>query len=233
MSDKAQQVHRIFATIAPRYDLANDVISLGRSHAWRAKCVRLSGAREGMKVLDVATGTGDLAIAFKKVVGNSGEVIGVDFCAEMLIPAPDKARARGMEITFKQGDAMNLEFADQIFDIVSIAYGLRNVSNAAIAIREMSRVIKPGGKFMILETGRSEWPVFGQATELYTTKIMPLLGGWLSGNRDAYSYLDSSSKEFPYGQKLVEMLKTEGGFKEVEAHPLFGGVSYIYECTKS
>lgn len=231
MSNKAQQVHNIFSSIAPRYDVANDVISLGRSHAWRAECVRLSGAREGTSVLDVATGTGDFAIAFKKVVG-AGQVVGVDFCAEMLVPAPSKAQSQGLDITFKQGDAMNLEFADASFDVVSIAYGLRNVSDAGGAIKEMSRVLKPTGKLMILETGRSEWPLFGAATEFYTSKIMPVLGGWLSGNRDAYRYLDSSSKEFPYGPKLVELLKQHGNFTTVTAHPLFGGVSYIYECVK-
>ena len=232
MSSKAERVQSIFSEIAPKYDLVNDVMTFRMAHSWRAKTVKLSGAKPGMKVLDVATGTGDFAIAFKKTVGTAGEVTGVDFCAEMLVPAPAKAKAQNLEITFKQGDAMALEFADGSFNVVSIGYGLRNVTDTAKVVSEMSRVLVPGGKLMILETGRSEWPLFSTATELYTSKVMPILGGWLSGNKDAYKYLDSSSKEFPYGTKLVELLKTAGGFKEVVAHPLFGGVSYIYECTK-
>lgn len=228
--DKAAKVQNIFAAIAPKYDLANDVISFGRAHAWRAKAVKLSGARAGQKILDVATGTGDFAIAFKEVVGPTGEVVGVDFCAEMLIPAPGKASARGMDISFQQGDAMALQFADQSFDVVSIAYGLRNVADTGKAIREMARVLKPGGKLMVLETGRSEWPVFRNAFDLYFGKIMPVLGGFLTGSPGAYQYLDGSSRDFPYGERLVELLQREGGFKSVTAHALFGGVSYIYKC---
>jgi demethylmenaquinone methyltransferase/2-methoxy-6-polyprenyl-1,4-benzoquinol methylase len=232
VSEKAAKVQSIFSSIAPSYDVANSVISLGQDHAWRRKTVKLSEASAGQKVLDVATGTGDLAIAFKKAVGTTGEVIGVDFCAEMLIPAPDKAKKNGFSITFQQGDAMDLKFADASFDVVSIAYGLRNVADTAKAVREMSRVLKPGGKLMILETGRSEWPVFSTLVDFYTGTVMPIFGGLLSGNKDAYQYLDRSSRDFPYGKKLVELLEKEGGFKTVEAHPLIGGVSYIYRCTK-
>jgi len=230
--DKAQRVQGIFAAIAPRYDLANDVISFGRAHAWRRKAVRLSRAKPGDRVLDVATGTGDLAIAFKKTVGSTGEVIGVDFCAEMLVPAPAKAAKHGMDVTFQQGDAMNLQFADASFNVVSIAYGLRNVADTAKSIREMARVLKPGGRFVILETGRPALPVYRELVDLYTAKVMPVFGGWLSGNKDAYRYLDRSSRDFPYGEKLVELLRREGGFAEVKAHPLMGGVSFIYECVK-
>jgi len=232
VSGKAERVQTIFSTIAPRYDLVNDVMTFGQARAWRNKLVRLSGAREGMSVLDVATGTGDLAIVFKKVTGPSGPVTGVDFCAGMLDFAPAKAQSKNLEVTFKLGDAMALDFADSTFDVVSIAYGIRNVTDAAKSIREMARVIKPGGKFMVLETGRSTWPVYGQAVDFYCAKIMPVMGGFLSGSKDAYKYLDASSKDFPYGAKFVEMLKKEGGFGSVIAHPLMGGVSYIYECTK-
>ena len=232
MSTKAEKVQDIFSTIAPKYDLVNDVITFGMARAWRAKTVKLSGAKPGQKILDVATGTGDFAIVFKQTVGKTGEVTGVDFCAGMLDFAPGKAQAKGLDVTFKVGDAMALEFADQSFDVVSIGYGLRNVSDTAKAIQEMTRVIKPGGKLMVLETGRSEWPVYGQAVDLYTGKIMPLLGGMLSGSKGSYKYLDASSRDFPYGAKLVAMLKKEGSFREVTAHALMGGVSYIYECIK-
>ncbi len=231
MSYKAEKVQGIFSEIAPKYDLVNDVMTFRMAHSWRAKTVKLSGAKTGSKVLDVATGTGDFAIAFKKVVG-SGQVIGVDFCAEMLVPAPQKAKDLGFDITFKQGDAMALDFASESFDIVSIGYGLRNVADTGKAIKEMARVLVPGGKLMVLETGRSEWPLFSAATELYTSKIMPVLGCQLTGSKEAYKHLAASSKEFPYIENLVELLKSEGGFSKVVAHPLFGGVSYIYECTK-
>lgn len=232
-SSKADRVQGIFATIAPRYDLVNDVITGGQARAWRKKLVKLSGATAGMSVLDVATGTGDMAIVFKQAMGTNSKVTGVDFCAEMLEFAPAKAQQKNVDVTFKQGDAMALEFADQSFDVVSIGYGLRNVTDTATAVREMARVLKPGGKLMILETGRSEWPVYGQAVDFYTGKVMPFLGGMLSGSQDAYKYLDSSSRDFPYGNKLVELLKKEGGFGKVIAHPLMGGVSYIYEAVKS
>ena len=232
MSSKAERVHNIFATIAPRYDLVNDVITGGQARAWRKKLVKLSGATDGMSVLDVATGTGDLALVFKQAMGANSNVTGVDFCAEMLEFAPTKAQAKNLDVTFKQGDAMALEFADASFDVVSIGYGLRNVTDTAKAIREMSRVIKPGGKLMILETGRSEWPIYGQAVDLYTGKVMPFLGGLLSGSQDAYKYLDASSRDFPYGAKLVDLLKKEGAFTQVVAHAMMGGVSYIYDCKK-
>jgi demethylmenaquinone methyltransferase / 2-methoxy-6-polyprenyl-1,4-benzoquinol methylase len=232
VSDKAERVHSIFSEIAPKYDLANDVISFGVARSWRNKLVKLSGANTHSRVLDVATGTGDLAIAFKKTALN-GEVIGVDFCANMLAPAPKKAQDKNLKITFKQGDAMALEFQDGEFDIVSIAYGLRNVSDAAGAIKEMSRVIKPGGKLMILETGRSTMPLFSGVFNFYFAKVMPFFGGLLTGSQGAYQYLDASSKDFPFGDKLVELLKSAGDFKTVHAHPLFGGISYIYECHKA
>lgn len=232
MSSKAERVQNIFSAIAPRYDLVNDVMTFRMAHGWRAKAVKLSGAKPGMKVLDVATGTGDFAIAFKKIVGPEGEVTGVDFCAEMLVPAPAKAQGLGLEIKFQQGDAMNLAFPDASFDVVSVGYGLRNVADTDQAIRELARVLVPGGKLVVLETGRSEWPLYSTATEFYTNKIMPVIGGWLSGSRDAYRYLDASSKEFPYGDKLVALLKSAGAFKSVTAHALMGGVSYIYDCQK-
>lgn len=229
MSDKAQRVHGIFSDIAHRYDLANDVISFGVARFWRSKLVHLSRADKNSKVLDVATGTGDLAIEFKKTAV-SGDVIGVDFCANMLAPAPQKAKDKNLIVTFKQGDAMALEFADSSFDVVSIAYGLRNVSDPSVAVKEMGRVLKPGGRLMILETGRSEMPLFAPIFNFYFAKVMPIFGGFLSGSKDAYKYLDASSRDFPYGQKLVELIQKTGAFKSVKAHPLFGGISYIYEC---
>jgi demethylmenaquinone methyltransferase / 2-methoxy-6-polyprenyl-1,4-benzoquinol methylase len=229
MSEKAQRVHHIFSTIAHRYDMANDVISFGVARLWRSKLVKLSGADTSSRVLDVATGTGDLAIAFKQVA-REGEVIGVDFCANMLAPAPLKAQEKKLQITFKQGDAMKLEFADHSFDVVSIAYGLRNVTDPELAIKEMARTLKPGGRLMILETGRSEMPLFAPVFNFYFAKLMPIFGGWLTGSQDAYQYLDASSKDFPYGEKLVKMMKQTGAFSQVEAHPLFGGISYIYRA---
>lgn len=231
MSDKAQRVHGIFSDIAHRYDLANDVISFGVARFWRSKLVKLSKATSSSSVLDVATGTGDLALEFKKTALR-GEVVGVDFCANMLAPAPQKALERNLKVTFKQGDAMALEFSDESFEVVSIAYGLRNVSDPVVAVKEMARVLKSGGRLMILETGRSEMPLFAPLFNFYFAKIMPIFGGWLSGSKDAYKYLDASSKDFPYGKKLVELIQQTGSFKNVKAYPLFGGISYIYECHK-
>ncbi len=138
----SEEVRRMFASISGRYDLLNTVLSLGIHHRWRKRAVRMSGASEGMTVLDCATGTGDLAIAFKKSVGLNGKVIGTDFCAEMLETAPEKSRKKQMSLTWEVADVMNLPYDDDRFDISSIAFGIRNVDDPLAALSEMARVVK-------------------------------------------------------------------------------------------
>ena len=175
----------MFASIAGRYDVTNSVLSLGIHHIWRNKAVRVSGAKKGDHVLDCATGTGDLAITLKKKVGDSGYVKGTDFCQEMIDPAPAKASKKGLVIDFEVADAMNLPYADKEFDISSISFGIRNVDDPLICLREMARVVKPGGRVVVLEFGQPKgvmsWPY-----RFYSKYIIPFIGGLLTGNRDAY-----------------------------------------------
>lgn len=194
--------------------------------------VHLSGAKPGMKVLDCATGTGDLAIEFKKAVGPEGQVIGTDFCKEMLIPAPAKAQAQDLDIKFEQADVMNLPYEDAQFDIVSISFGIRNVVDPVKALQEMARVTKPGGSVMVLEFGQADLPVFAPIFNFYSTKVLPVVGGWVTGQKEAYQYLQKSSAAFPCKQGFLELMRRSGGFSKMQYHSLTGGVAYIYRGLK-
>jgi len=228
----ASQIQNLFGSIAETYDVANDVMTLGLARVWRKKLVRWSGVTTGSRVLDCATGTGDLALDFKRAVGTTGEVIGTDFCQEMLDKAPQKAQAANLDVQFAWADAMALPYADKSFDVVSIAYGIRNVSDVNKALSEMARVLKPGGRLMILETGEVQNPVLRAGIRFYFEKFVPRLGGWVSGRRDAYEYLQKSSGAFPSGKIFCEIL-CANGFAEAEYRPLMGGASFIYRSVKS
>jgi demethylmenaquinone methyltransferase / 2-methoxy-6-polyprenyl-1,4-benzoquinol methylase len=184
MSD---QVHSMFTQIAPRYDLTNDVLSMGSHRLWRRRAVRLSLAKPGDSVLDCATGTGDLAIDFKRVVGPTGRVKGTDFHAAMLSAAPAKAKAVGLEIDFEVADAMKLPYEARQFDIASISFGIRNVDDPRVCLSELARVVKPGGRVVVLEFGQPQG-AFGALFRVYARFAMPVLGQWLTGNRSAYEY---------------------------------------------
>ena len=149
----SRNVHDMFSAIAGSYDTANSILSLGIHHRWRKRTVRESRASAGSVVLDCATGTGDLAIEFRKAVGSEGKVVGTDFCADMLSFAPAKAKKLGLDITWEVEDAMSLSYADNSFDIASIAFGIRNVDDPVRALESMGRVVKPGGRVLVLEFG--------------------------------------------------------------------------------
>jgi demethylmenaquinone methyltransferase/2-methoxy-6-polyprenyl-1,4-benzoquinol methylase len=225
----------MFSQIAGRYDLANNVLSGGVHHLWRTKLVDWSGAKPGDKILDCATGTGDLAIQFKSVVGPTGDVTGTDFCAEMMGPAPGKAEDRGLQIKFEQADVMNLPYEDATFDISSISFGIRNVSDPQKGISELARVVKPGGHVMILEFGQPEnsgfakASGFAQAYKLYSEKVLPTLGGWITGKKSAYEYLQNSSAQFPCREEFVALMRATGRFSSIEYVPVTFGVAYLYK----
>ena len=225
-----EKIHNLFSSIADGYDRANDWMTFGLAHSWRKTLVRISDAKAGDHILDCATGTGDLAIEFKKVVGPTGKVIGSDFCAEMLAYAPAKAQAKNLEITFEQADAMNLPYADSSFDVVSIAYGIRNVGDPTKALREMARVCKPGGRVMILETGDAHLPLMGGAMKFYFKNIVPRIGGWITGRPQAYDYLNKSSLSFPSRERFVQLMNATGCFRQVRFRSLMGGASFIYRA---
>lgn len=225
-----EKIHNLFSSIAGGYDRANDLMTFGLAHSWRRTLVRQSKAQPGDHVLDCATGTGDLAIEFKKVVGQAGQVIGSDFCAGMLAHAPAKAKALNLDIKFEQADAMNLPYADASFDVVSIAYGIRNVADPVKALREMARVCKPGGRVMILETGDTHLPLISSAMKFYFKNVVPRIGGWVTGRPQAYDYLNKSSLSFPSRERFVQLMESTGSFRQVGYRSLMGGASFIYHA---
>ena len=223
----SEKVRSMFADIAEDYDRINTVLSFGVHHRWRKRAIKESGAKEGDRVLDCATGTGDLAIAFKQKVGDTGYVMGTDFCAPMIEPAPGKAASKGLKIDFEVADAMNLPYEDDSFDIASISFGIRNVDEPVTALKEMARVVKPGGRVVVLEFGQPKG-VIKVPYNLYSQSIMPTIGGWLSGNREAYTYLPRTSATFPAGKKFLKLMEESNSFIDYRAVRLTGGIAYIY-----
>ena len=223
----SEKVRSMFADIAGDYDRVNTVLSFGVHHAWRKKAILASGASIGYHVLDCATGTGDLAIAFKKKVGSQGYVLGTDFCAPMIEPAPAKAEKIGLQIDFEVADAMNLPYDDNRFDISSIAFGIRNVDDPVVALKEMARVVKPGGRVVVLEFGQPKG-LLKFPYQMYSQHIMPAIGGMLTGNREAYTYLPQTSATFPAGTKFIKLMDQANVFGEKKAIKLSGGIAYIY-----
>jgi demethylmenaquinone methyltransferase/2-methoxy-6-polyprenyl-1,4-benzoquinol methylase len=222
------EVQQMFKSIARRYDTANDVLSLGVHKGWRKQAVRLSGAARGQRVLDCATGTGDLALAFKRAVGPEGEVLGTDFCREMLESAPDKAARAGLEVRFEVADALSLPYPQGRFDVASIAFGIRNVDDPLRCLRELSRVVAPGGRVVVLEFGQPDG-VFGALYRFYSRRVMPLIGGLITGNRRAYEYLPRTAAAFPAGERFLELMREAGTFSQVRATPLLSGTAFVYD----
>jgi demethylmenaquinone methyltransferase/2-methoxy-6-polyprenyl-1,4-benzoquinol methylase len=218
----------MFASIARRYDHGNQVLSLGLHHRWRRAAVKQSGAKRGDRVLDCATGTGDLAFEFQRAVGREGQVVGIDFCAEMLEIARAKAEQGGRPTRFEEADALRLPYPDASFDVASIAFGIRNVDEPALGIKEMARIVRPGGSVVVLEFGQPGGPLFGPLYRFYSANVIPLIGGWLTGRRSAYEYLNRTSSEFPSGRAFVALMERSGRFSRVEARSLTGGIAYVY-----
>lgn len=190
----------------------------------------MSQAQKGDAILDCATGTGDLALEFKKKVGKEGSVLGTDFCKEMIEHAPQKAQKNGLEVVFEVADAMNLPYEDNYFDITSIAFGIRNVDEPETALREMARVVKPGGRVVVLEFGQPKG-LLKYPYEIYSQYIMPAVGGFISGNREAYTYLPKTSAEFPAADKFITLMDRADCFSKRTYEKLTGGIAYVYVGT--
>lgn len=223
----SEEVRSMFASIANKYDMVNTVLSFGVHHRWRKKAVKWSQAKPGDDVLDCATGTGDLAIAFKKVVGDQGRVLGTDFCAEMMETAPDKSKKSGLVVEYEVADVLHLPYSDDSFTISSISFGIRNTDDPLQCLHEMARVVKPGGRVVVIEFGQPNG-IMKYPYLFYQKYWMPFIGGLLSGNRDAYVYLPKTSAAFPAGKDFLALMDKTGVFKECKAYSLTGGIAYIY-----
>ncbi|WP_069132591.1 bifunctional demethylmenaquinone methyltransferase/2-methoxy-6-polyprenyl-1,4-benzoquinol methylase UbiE [Rhodohalobacter halophilus] len=226
----SEKVRSMFADIADDYDRINGILSFGIHNIWRKRTVLESGAKPGHRVLDCATGTGDLALEFKRAVGHEGYVMGTDFCKEMIEHAPDKAKDESLVVDFEVADAMDLPYEDDAFDITSIAFGIRNVDDPVVALKEMARVVRPGGRVVVLEFGQPEG-IIQYPYKFYSKHVMPTVGGWISGNRDAYTYLPETSAKFPAGGKFLELMDQTESFASRKAIKLTGGIAYVYVGT--
>ena len=219
-------VRLMFAEISERYDLTNNIITFGLHKNWKRRLVEYSAAKGGDRVLDCASGTGDVAIEFKKNVGEQGEIIASDFCQEMLDIAESKISKLGLRIDTTIADAMNLQFVSSSFDIVSISYGIRNVDDPLVALSEMARVTKNGGCLAILETGQPKG-IIGIMHSLFL-KVIPGLGALFTRNKHAYQYLPKTAKVFPSGEDFASLLKKTPFISDIKTYPLLFGASYIY-----
>ena len=228
------RVREMFGEIAPKYDRMNHLLSMNMDKRWRSKTVKRLSPNENSKVLDVCCGTGDLAIAFSKSTGGQCEVVGSDFCAEMLEIGRDKQAKLNLKtpIRFVEADAQELPFDDNSFDIVSVAFGLRNVQDTDRGIKEMTRVCRPGGKVAILECTNPRRQPLKSMYLFYFQRILPKLGQMLARNsKKAYSYLPSSVSEFPAYEELIERMEANG-LSQAEYFPMTFGVATLYVGTK-
>ena len=225
-SQKARRVRGVFDSVASRYDVMNDLMSMGLHRAWKAYTVMVADVREGQQVLDIAGGTGDLAMAFAKKAGPSGRVVHTDINETMLRTGRDRLVDAGQVLPTLVCDAERLPFASESFDLVSVAFGLRNMTHKDVALREMHRVLRPGGKLLVLEFSRVAKPL-EKVYDWYSFQVLPRLGRLIAGDADSYRYLAESIRMHPDQDTLKSMMR-EGGFGHVDYHNLSGGVVALH-----
>lgn len=224
------RVRQMFGEIAPKYDRLNHLLSLQTDRYWRWRTVRKLKPRPGEPILDVCTGTGDLALAFYRATRGTAPIVGSDFCPEMLEIARQKRDKLGIpaDLEFLEADAQELPFPDDYFQIVSVAFGLRNVADTDRGLREMTRVCQPGGKVAVLEFSMPTWQPFRAIYGFYFRNVLPRIGQWLARNStSAYNYLPESVGEFPSGEALAAKMR-DAGLRIVNYYPLTGGVATLY-----
>jgi len=228
---KKQQVEQMFDTISGNYDNLNRMISLGTDQGWRKKVLKLVAETNPETILDIATGTGDMAILLSKT--NAKKITGLDLSAGMLEVGKSKVKALNLQdkIEMIQGDSENLPFEDNSFDAITVGFGIRNFENLEKGLSEILRVLKPNGIFIILETSVPTKFPFKQGYFFYTQNIMPFMGRLFSKDQKAYQYLSDSAKNFPFGQELNNILKNVG-FSNVKHRPQTMGIATIYSASK-
>ena len=225
-ADKARHVRGVFDSVAPKYDLMNDLMSAGLHRAWKAFTVLVADVHEGDAVLDIAGGTGDLAMAFAKKVGKSGQVVHTDINEAMLRTGRDRLLDAGVSLPTVVCDAEQLPFPDNHFAVVSVAFGLRNMTHKDAALAEMWRVLRPGGKLLVLEFSKVA-PPLQKVYDWYSFKVLPRLGQWVAGDDASYRYLAESIRMHPDQQTLKTMMH-KGGFGHVDYHNLTGGLVALH-----
>ena len=229
-ADKAQRVRGVFDSVASKYDVMNDLMSMGLHRAWKAYTVAVAAVREGDRVLDIAGGTGDLARAFAKRVGARGLVLHTDINEAMLRQGRDRLIDHGFVLPTLVCDAEALPLPSNSFDLVSVAFGLRNMTHKDRALAEMCRVLRPGGRLLVLEFSKVAKPL-EKAYDWYSFNVLPRLGQWVAGDADSYRYLAESIRMHPGQQELKAMMKT-AGFGHVDVHNLTGGVVALHAGIK-
>ncbi len=229
-TEKARKVAGVFDSVAPNYDLMNDLMSAGMHRAWKAFTVALAGIRPGERVLDVASGSGDLASAFARRVGPEGQVWLTDINRAMLARGRDRLLDQGRALPLAQCDAEHLPFRADSFDCVSVAFGLRNMTHKEAALAEMRRVLKPGGRLLVLEFSRV-WQPLTRAYDWYSFKVLPWLGSKFAGDADSYRYLAESIRMHP-DQEQLKTLMEQAGLERVEYFNLSAGVVALHRGYK-
>lgn len=227
-NDKARRVREMFAAIAERYDLLNHLLSGNIDKRWRrlvTQTVYQTLPSSDARILDVACGTGDLSLTLNK--GGNAQIVGLDFCRPMLDIAAAKGFKRGANIPFIEGDALALPFRDGSFDAVTIAFGLRNLAGIKSGLIELRRVLRPGAQVAVLEFSKPKYALLRGLFKVYFTKLLPLIGGLISGSRGAYQYLPDSVSRFPDQNELSALMR-EAGFEEVTYKNLTGGIAALH-----
>ena len=225
---KKEKIKSLFDNIAPDYDKLNHILSLNIDKGWRRKAVKeIADSAKPLTVLDVACGTGDFTIEIARKAAEGSSIIGIDLSEGMMKVGREKRKAAGIDATLEYGDCEALTYPGSSFDRVSVGFGVRNFEHLEIGLKEMYRVLKPGGKLVILELSVPSNPVIRWCYKLYFLKVLPAIGGWVSGNRGAYKYLPASVLHFPAPDKFIPMLK-EAGFGDVRHKAFTLGICRMY-----
>jgi demethylmenaquinone methyltransferase/2-methoxy-6-polyprenyl-1,4-benzoquinol methylase len=229
-------IQEMFQSVAWRYDLANDVLSFGTHHFWKRLAVKKTDIKAGYHALDLCTGTGDIAFLLAKAAAPNGKITAIDFSSRMLdlakkkyaqLMAKQRFSKRIAPIDFILGDVCEIPLPDNSVDVVTIGFGIRNVDDPIRCLNEVKRVLKPEGKLVVLEFGQPKLAGFSSVYQFYSKFIMPSIGGFITGNREAYQYLPRTSAQFPAGERFMSLLQ-QAGLSAQKSISLFAGIAYIY-----